>query len=619
MKTRNLYDVLRVISEGTRVALIRYGALVILIALIAAATFSVPAASTGNLNTFVPTALGPTDFLVSDAMGSHIAVFDSNLVFKGFFDENLSVMSFRGLDFLPNQHIVGLSLTSPPTVTEYDTSGTHISSFMSMDLHGDPVDLKSNKASMPADFRLYFGQDCCAMGASAPELNLSGTKIRGFGSNTYDGIAVLPGNVMWAGGLGLTSKIDVFNIASGSGTGGSIAPTSTINLDNMQVNVSSLSYSAVTDTVLMVEPGNSIVFERMTDGTFVRKFVAPMGVSLTFGVTRGPGNDVFASGISGVFNGRIVRWHSDGTFVSTTDISAEVFDPMNIIWAGNSTAGCTLTCPGNQMANTGPGATMCCAAVTFLDPMTSGACGTVTCNPVSGSCFPVGTTTVTCSDPSGANCSFTVTVTDNTPPKINCPADMIALQDSASGAVVNFAPPTATDNCPGVLTTCTPASGSVFPFGTTTVTCTATDAGGNGASCSFKVTVVPPPTAGGSFVIGDLNAVVGSQVTFWGAQWAKSNSLSGGPAPASFKGFAQSVGANLPACGAAWTTDPGNSSGPPASIPSYIAVIASSSITKSGPTIAGNTQQVMIVKTNPGYASNPGHAGTGTVVAVICP
>jgi hypothetical protein len=47
-------------------------------------------------------------------------------------------------------------------------------------------------------------------------------------------------------------------------------------------------------------------------------------------------------------------------------------------------------------------------------------------------------------------------------------------------------------------------------------------------------------------------------------------------------------------------------------------VIASSSITKSGPTIAGNTQQVVIVRTNPGYASNPGHAGTGTVVAVIC-
>src|SRR5262249_31146371 len=34
-----------------------------------------------------------------------------------------------------------------------------------------------------------------------------------------------------------------------------------------------------------------------------------------------------------------------------------------------------------------------------------------------------------------------------------------------------------------------PPSGSVFPLGATTVTCTATDSGGSASSCSFKVTV----------------------------------------------------------------------------------------------------------------------------------
>ena len=43
--------------------------------------------------------------------------------------------------------------------------------------------------------------------------------------------------------------------------------------------------------------------------------------------------------------------------------------------------------------------------------------------------------------------------------------------------------------------------------------------------------------AGGSFVIGDQNAAVGTSVTFWGAQWWKLNGLSGGAAPAAFKGF----------------------------------------------------------------------------------
>src|SRR5207249_2532537 len=47
----------------------------------------------------------------------------------------------------------------------------------------------------------------------------------------------------------------------------------------------------------------------------------------------------------------------------------------------------------------------------------------------------------------------------------------------------------ATDNCPGVTSSCAPASGSTFAKGTTTVNCTATDASGNTASCSFTVTI----------------------------------------------------------------------------------------------------------------------------------
>src|SRR6267378_1891035 len=48
---------------------------------------------------------------------------------------------------------------------------------------------------------------------------------------------------------------------------------------------------------------------------------------------------------------------------------------------------------------------------------------------------------------------------------------------------------------------------------------------------------VTPTTCGTAFAIGDLDAVVGNKVTFWGAQWWKENHLSGGRAPASFKGF----------------------------------------------------------------------------------
>jgi hypothetical protein len=135
-------------------------------------------------------------------------------------------------------------------------------------------------------------------------------------------------------------------------------------------------------------------------------------------------------------------------------------------------------------------------------------------------------------------------------------------------------------------------------------------------------TPTPTPTpfpGGGTFVIGDHNAVVGNHVTFWGAHWANLNSLSGGPAPSSFKGFADSTSPNPPpTCGGTWTSDPGNSSQPPSSVPHFITVIAASSITQSGSVISGNIPEMVIVQTDPGYGPNPGHAGTGTVVAVVC-
>jgi len=43
-----------------------------------------------------------------------------------------------------------------------------------------------------------------------------------------------------------------------------------------------------------------------------------------------------------------------------------------------------------------------------------------------------------------------------------------------------------------------------------------------------------------------------------------------------------------------------------------------SSSSKSGAQISGNTPHIVIVQTNAGYAANPGHVGTGTVVAQVC-
>ncbi|MGB7070197.1 MAG: thrombospondin type 3 repeat-containing protein [Pyrinomonadaceae bacterium] len=123
---------------------------------------------------------------------------------------------------------------------------------------------------------------------------------------------------------------------------------------------------------------------------------------------------------------------------------------------------------------------------------------------------------------------------------------------------------------------------------------------------------------GGAFVIGNLVPLGPlAPVYFWGSQWSQNNPMTGGPGPNAFKGFENSN--DSPDCLETWTTNPGNSPPPPASIPQNMGLIVSSTVTKNGPTISGNVRALVIVKTDPGYSNNPGHIGTGKVIAILCP
>ena len=86
---------------------------------------------------------------------------------------------------------------------------------------------------------------------------------------------------------------------------------------------------------------------------------------------------------------------------------------------------------------------------------------------------------------------------DTTPPVLSSLADKTVDATGSTGAAVAFTV-TATDNLdPSPTVVCTPASGSVFPVGTTTVNCTATDVSGNTAHGSFTITVTAAPSSGG--------------------------------------------------------------------------------------------------------------------------
>jgi hypothetical protein len=127
------------------------------------------------------------------------------------------------------------------------------------------------------------------------------------------------------------------------------------------------------------------------------------------------------------------------------------------------------------------------------------------------------------------------------------------------------------------------------------------------------------PAPFGAFAIGDQSAgnpTVGAPVNFWGSRWAQSNSLSGGTAPSSMKGFVANSTALF--CGSNWTARTGNSSAPPGTLPDQIEVMVSTNITQAGSTLRGDIVHIVIVRADPGYRSAPGHPGTGQIIAVIC-
>lgn len=186
--------------------------------------------------------------------------------------------------------------------------------------------------------------------------------------------------------------------------------------------------------------------------------------------------------------------------------------------------------PPDVIVYTGPGASSCGAVVsdaTLGIATASDACeGSLSVNRTgvpAGNVFPVGTTviTYTATDSAGHTGGATqnVTVIDNTPPVISCPANITATFDPAvNGAVVTYTAPTGTDNCAGATTMQTTGlpSGSTFPLGTTVNTFVVTDAAGNTSSCSFNVTVA-------------LTSIVGlDSVSFGGASYADSYDSQGG-------------------------------------------------------------------------------------------
>jgi uncharacterized delta-60 repeat protein len=242
------------------------------------------------------------------------------------------------------------------------------------------------------------------------------------------------------------------------------------------------------------------------------------GIDLPRDVALQSGGSIVAVGASGA-NGHLVRYtaagdldptfNGDGMFTGSFAASAAAIAPDGkIVVVGTAGGDFTVS---RFVENGGDGTPPVLAVPWRITVEATGPSGAVVnylvgatdnedpspdvaCTHASGSTFPLGDTTVSCTatDDEGnkSTRSFVVRVVDTTPPTILAGTIRMNAESAAAGVVVNYLVGVrdAVDRRPSL--NCQPPSGSVFPIGTTTVTCVATDASGNRSKRSFRVIVV---------------------------------------------------------------------------------------------------------------------------------
>ena len=235
-------------------------------------------------------------------------------------------------------------------------------------------------------------------------------------------------------------------------------------------------------TVYVADSGNSRVQLFSNTGTFIEVCGS-----------AGTGDGQFSSPAD-------VASNAAGTFFYVVDESAanvQKFSTTATAPTANAGADQTVECAGAATAVNLDGSASTAGSGTInsyswaegATPLGTGAMLTVD--------LPTGTHTITLTvtDTGGGSDTddVVITVQDTLAPDITCPANVVVnlpMNSTATSMVVNYPAVTATDSCSSSVTVnSSPASGSVFPIGTTTVNATANDGAGHTSNCSFTVTV----------------------------------------------------------------------------------------------------------------------------------
>jgi DNA-binding beta-propeller fold protein YncE len=290
------------------------------------------------------------------------------------------------------------------------------------------------------------------------------------------GIAIDSGNNLYVADSG-NNRIQKFNSA-----GTFVTKWGTMGVGNGELNSPQGVAVDTAGTVYVADTGNNRVQLFSNTGTFIEVCGS-----------AGSGDGQFSGSAD-------VASNTAGTFFYVVDrdnFRVQKFSTSAASPTANAGADQTVECAGattpvsldGSASTAGSGTINSYSWAEGATPLGTGAMLTVN--------LPTGTHTITLTvtDTGGGSDTddVVVTVQDTLAPDITCPADVVVslpMNSNATSMVVNYPAVTATDSCSSSVTVnSTPASGSTFPIGTTTVHATADDGNGHTSECSFTVTV----------------------------------------------------------------------------------------------------------------------------------
>ena len=102
-------------------------------------------------------------------------------------------------------------------------------------------------------------------------------------------------------------------------------------------------------------------------------------------------------------------------------------------------------------------------------------------------------------------------------PTLSCEEGINRATINPDGVAISFPTPEARDGQSPVTVTCSPASGSLFPIGLTTVRCSATDALNRQAACEFNVTITRAAQLQRVRIMAFGDSMTAGEVTFPGS------------------------------------------------------------------------------------------------------